>query len=846
MNARNSLDKRWRWLVLAVSVCALPLGGLVASSRGQDAAKAAAAPAPAPAPDLLRAYPFDRITLLDGSEIVVEPVSPRPLPPVEVDKSKSRGEPRIDPEGNIGLPGEPSKFKAFQAKRKAERERERGPAQEIKVHLAREAATGRGDARDFIIKRAHIKNIEYFEDMLLAEGESLAKARKYNQAFERYLRVQSRNPQWPGLADHVDALLFAEGSQAIDDGEGERGLRLLRELLARRRDYPGLLDKISTAYAVRINRAFDLGLYPLGRRVLHELEQLVAEHSEVKSLREKFQAAAKAKADQGASASTSAERLDAWTDALRIWPALEGAEAEYIKAFEALPTLDVAVVDVPSPLGPWVHSPADARVSRLVYQPILADDSEEAKQGKIPGQLAAELESTDLGRRLLIRVKPDIPWSDGSRPASAVDVARALIDRCDPRNADKYQARWAELLERVAPRGDREVELRLTRPPLKLSHWLGEPVGPAHAGPDGRIFVSQSERPLVGDGPFSLASSTPQMIELRAKAESSGGDSAPSSPPPKIQRLREFRYDRPSGALAAFNRGDVSLLAHVPPDQVPALGASPGVKVGKYAQPSVHVLALDGRTPALRNRMLRRALSYAIDRRAILEEAVLKRSASDPDAPADGVFARASYADAPGVKPLEHNLVLAAALAALAKGELGKEAVTLKLEYPAIAEVEAVIPRLVEAFRLARIEVEPVEVPESRLEAELRAGRRFDIAYRVLRCEEPVLDAGPMICPGYDAPPSANALASAASPRIVQLLLQLDRAVEWPSARGLAVQIDRELRDELPVIPLWQVADHFAWRSRLTGPPETADRLYQGIETWEITPWVAKDPWSSQ
>lgn len=839
MNTRGSLDQRRRWLVLALSACAMALGGPVAWSTGQEAARA---PAAQTAPDLLRSYPFDRITLIDNSEILVEPVSPRPLPPIDPEKSKvpgRGGEPRIDPKGNIGFPGEPSRFKAFEATPK----KERGPDQQITVHLAAEAATGRGDARDFVIQRAHIKNIEYFEDMLLAEGESLAKTRKYNQAFERYLRVQARNPDWPGLDNHVDDLLFAEGRDALRDGEGERGLRLLRELHARRPDYPKLLDEISAAYAARINRAFDLKLYPLARRVLHELELLAPEHSEVQNLRGKMIAAAKARAAEGAS---NAERLDALTDALRVWPALEGAEADYVAAFEALPTLDVAVVDVPSPLGPWVRGPADARVSRLVYQPILADDSVEAKQGKVAGQIASKLESTDLGRRLLIQVKPDVPWSDGSRPASAVDVARSLIDRCDPRNPDKYQARWAELLERVAPRDEREVEVRLNRPLLKESYWLGQPVGPAHAGPDGRIFVARDERPLVGDGPFVLASTTPNMIELRARTESAGDGAASPVAPRGVHRLREFRYDRPSGALAAFVRGDVSLLARVPPDQVPALEATPDVTVGRYARPAVHVLALDGRNPALRNRMMRRALSYAVDRKALLEEAILKRAASDLNAPADGVFVRASPVDAPGVQPLEHNPILAAALAALAKGELGNETVKLKLEYPAIAEVEAVIPRLVEAFRLARIEVEPVELPESQLESELRAGRRFDVAYRVLRSDEPVLDAGPMICPGYDAPPSAGALGSGASPRIIQLLLQLDRAAEWPSANGLALQIDRELRDELPVIPLWQVSDHYAWRGRLTGPSEAADHLYQGIETWEIAPWVAKDPWTSQ
>ena len=77
-------------------------------------------------------------------------------------------------------------------------------------------------------------------------------------------------------------------------------------------------------------------------------------------------------------------------------------------------------------------------------------------------------------------------------------------------------------------------------------------------------------------------------------------------------------------------------------------------------------------------------------------------------------------------------------------------------------------------------------------------------------------------------------------------MLQLDRAAEVSTARGLAIQIDREARDELPVLPLWQVVDHYAWRTRLKGPAETADRLYQGIESWEIKPWVAKDPWTKR
>ena len=135
-----------------------------------------------------------------------------------------------------------------------------------------------------------------------------------------------------------------------------------------------------------------------------------------------------------------------------------------------------------------------------------------------------------------------------------------------------------------------------------------------------------------------------------------------------------------------------------------------------------------------------------------------------------------------------------------------------------------------------------IERPEAELEAGLHAGRRFDLAYRSSRPAHPLHDAGTLLVPGYDAPPSADALSSAASARILQLLIQLDRAPETTSARTLAMQVDRESRDELPVLPLWQVEDHYAWRLQLKGPPEASEQLYQGIATWEIEPWFAKDP----
>ena len=159
--------------------------------------------------------------------------------------------------------------------------------------------------------------------------------------------------------------------------------------------------------------------------MLHEFAELAPEHVMVKAMRSLYVN----KADQfvkDTEGLKGPERLDGLTLALRIWPELDSALSVYDKAFAAEPTLDVAVSDVAVPLGPWVRSPADARVTRLLYRPILVSSDDDAKKGKRPGQLAASLESSDLGRRLLIadqsgiflvrRFAPGIGDRCGTRP----------------------------------------------------------------------------------------------------------------------------------------------------------------------------------------------------------------------------------------------------------------------------------------------------------------------------------------------------------------------------------------------------------------------------------------------
>lgn len=837
---------------LLLCLAIILLGSMVSSARAQFTDPTSS--------ELLGQLPYDNLTLIDNTVLKIEPISPRPIPSLSASRSALENVPgRRD---NVFLPGQGSAQPREQPKKQDKKKKRNLDV--LIIHLTE------GDIRDFKVKRASIKSVEYWEDMLLAEGERLVAVKNFSKAFEYYLAVQARNPHWKGLREHVDDLLFQEGSWALSDNERDRGIRLLTELYHRRPDYPGLANVLARAFATRVEEAVSNEDYAYGRKILHDLQTIAPSDSQIRVLTNRFQTRARDLASQ-AERTAGAERLDNLTHALRVWPTLEGAAQPFENAFRELPTLDVGVLDVPRPVAPWIRSPASKRITPLLYRPILLDESEEALLGEPAGQIAASVELGDLGRRLEIRLKRGIRWSDDTRSLSTIDIVRALSDRAQPRSPS-YNARWANLLERIETPDADAVTVRLNRAPVSPQIWLTVPVGPAHASWDGRVSINNSDERLpVGDAMFVFDSGSDDSLTLLAthggrqaargepapvasesEAEAESKSPAPPSgtpavtsrlPDPKILRIKEVRLKNADEIMHALERGEISLMEHVPADRVATLALMNGIQWGHYRLPSLHSLAVDGRNPLLQSRSLRRAIAYAIDRKALLEEKVLRHKLDEVNLPSDGAFTVESYANAPGVEPLDYNILLSKMLVAAAQRELSQSKFKFTLEYPSIPEAQTAAPEIADMLKKVGIDIELIERSPTELEQGLRAGRRFDLAYRINRCSEPVYQVGSILCPGYDAPPDSAGLASLASPRITQLLLELEHAPEWVSARQLVTRIDREVRDELPIIPLWQLQDHYAWRDRLKGPQEVMDNLYQNIETWEIAPWFARDPW---
>jgi len=247
------------------------------------------------------------------------------------------------------------------------------------------------------------------------------------------------------------------------------------------------------------------------------------------------------------------------------------------------------------------------------------------------------------------------------------------------------------------------------------------------------------------------------------------------------------------------------------------------------------------RRPALRNRTLRKAIAYAVNTREILESVLL----AGPDGElVSGPFARDSFAYDESIDPRRFDRTLAWSLAETVRLQRGGKLPKLTLRYRAIEEVRVACEAIRDDLTGAGIEVEIIERLERELEDDIANGRDYDLAYRIVRLgeEDPIGEVSGLFCSGVRRSVQELSSAEVASPWLRQLFVQLENETHWPAVRAGLREVHRLSYDDAAIVPLWQLTEHFAFNMRLRGIEPVQDTLYQGVETWEVEPWFAKDP----
>lgn len=275
-----------------------------------------------------------------------------------------------------------------------------------------------------------------------------------------------------------------------------------------------------------------------------------------------------------------------------------------------------AVAGEPPLLNPILapYSLAGQDVLPLVFSSLTRTDA----AGNVELDLAERLDVEDDGRAYRVRLRDGLQWDDG-QPLTADDVEFTvkLVQAPDHQGSEELAELWRGIGIEVVDL--RTVRFTLPSPLASFPEHLTLGLLPRHAL-DG---VKASTLPLhpfnrqpVGSGPYRVARFEPERLELERNPLYHGEA-------PTLGRLVMRVYPERSAAIQALRAGEVDGVAGLRADEARAVEGFPDQVVYAFperAKTAAVIFNLDH--PILKELAVRRALAHALDRDALIRDAL--------------------------------------------------------------------------------------------------------------------------------------------------------------------------------------------------------------------------------
>ncbi len=141
--------------------------------------------------------------------------------------------------------------------------------------------------------------------------------------------------------------------------------------------------------------------------------------------------------------------------------------------------------------------------------------------------------------------------------------------------------------------------------------------------------------------------------------------------------------------------------------------------------------------------------------------------------------------------------------------------------HPADPIARVACQTLAQQLEIVGVKVELVAAPEAEL---ITPTQPWDLRYAVVTMQEPLVDVRKLLGPGGIAGNCSDSLEFA--------LRQVDAAQNPREASAALTAVHKAAATDLPVIPLWQTSERFAYHAELQNIPESVIELYQTAAQW--------------
>ncbi|HEY0799414.1 MAG TPA: ABC transporter substrate-binding protein, partial [Steroidobacteraceae bacterium] len=428
-----------------------------------------------------------------------------------------------------------------------------------------------------------------------------------------------------------------------------------------------------------------------------------------------------------------------------------------------------------------------AAISEVLYGNVYEGLVQFAADGSVLPKLALSWEVSNDGLSYLFRLKPGVHFHDGS----AFDAAAAKF------SLDRVMAPGSVNPQRSRLSAVRQVDVV---DPLTLRLILGQRSGGLMQSLAFGSLVMVSRQSAAGNAVQPVGTGPFRFLRWRR------GDSVTLERNPNYQgvpaRLDQVTFKfiaDPTAAFAALMAGDVDAFANYPaPESFAQFAADPRFAVFSGSTEMETVLGLNERVAPLSNILVRRAISYALDRRAIIDGSMFGYgipigSHFPPRNPA--------YVDLTGMYP--HDIAKAKQLLAQA-GYARGFSLTLKLPPPSYARRGGEIVAAQLAQIGIRVNIENLEWAQWLDQVYTR--HAFDMS--IVGHAEPL---------DYDIYARDDYYFGYSNPEFKALIAALDDSVDPSRRKDLLQQIQRKLATDAVNGFLFQYPRLDIWNAHLHG-----------------------------
>lgn len=266
---------------------------------------------------------------------------------------------------------------------------------------------------------------------------------------------------------------------------------------------------------------------------------------------------------------------------------------------------------------------ASYRLQQIMYNSLLRKN----EKFEYVGDLASEYSISEDGRTVTFKLRDGVTFHNG-QPLTSAD-AKYTLDFLLQSNKKKAApffesteaggasegARPVPYFESVEAPDPSTLVIKLRKPWLQLlSNLVAVPILPQGSGD------SQASQP-VGTGAFKYVSHDESQLTYEFAAYENYWQGAPA-----IKNLRIRTILDANTLQAELQGGSVDIVpgaANLSPDAFKFLGNDPNLKVEQFPGANIVYLGFNVQKPPLDNAKLRQAISYAINREAIVRDLML-------------------------------------------------------------------------------------------------------------------------------------------------------------------------------------------------------------------------------